>query len=181
MRKEIIFIGQGGQGIVLMGHIFAKIAQLEGKEVASLPSYGPEARGGKCASEVVISEKPIDFPGLLAPDILVAMSQEGYDASIARVLPETKVFFDIDTVKTILAAKASHIPIPATRKATEMGSRMAANMVILGVLVAVTRLILLDNLLKVVKEEIGEFANVNLEAVSEGYKLGKKYLMNRKG
>lgn len=177
MRKEIVFIGQGGQGVVLMGLIFAKVAQLEGKEAACLPSYGPEARGGKCASEVVISDEPIDFPGLTAPDILVAMSQEGYDASISKVSPETKVFFDIDTVKTILAAKASHIPIAATRKATEVGARIAANMVMLGAVVAVTRLVSLENLFDAVKRETSKFAEVNLDALREGYRIGKKHLI----
>lgn len=181
MRKEIVFIGQGGQGIVLLGQIFAKIAQLDGKKVACIADYGASARGDKCLSEVVISDKAIDFPGVMTPDVLVVMSQKGYDAWIFRVSSKTKIFFDINMVKTILPAKAAHIPVPATQKASELGSPLSANMIILGTVVAVTKLVSLNNLFEVVKKETGRFAGINLDAVKEGYKIGKKYSMKIQG
>ena len=53
-RKEIIFTGFGGQGIVLAGRILGEAAVLgDGKESTLVQSYGPEARGGACSAEVV--------------------------------------------------------------------------------------------------------------------------------
>lgn len=174
MRKEIVFVGEGGQGIVLMGEILGKVAQLCGKEVAIFADYGAAARGGKCASEIVISDRAIDFPGVVSPDILVAMSQRGYDAWISKISPKTKVFFDADTVKSISPALALHIPVLATKKAIEIGFPLSANMVMLGAIVAVTKLVSLRELFEIIKKETGRFAEINLEAVKEGYKLGKE-------
>lgn len=174
MRKEIIFVGQGGQGIILMGEIFAKAANLDRKEVACTSSYGAAARGGECSSKVVISNEPIDFPGVMNPDFLVVMSQEEYDKWIFEISSGSKVFFDLDIIKIIKPDKADHVPILATRIATELGSRMAANMVMLGLVAAITELISIDSLLKVVEEESGKFSEINLEAVKRGYKIGKE-------
>ena len=56
MRNEIMFAGFGGQGIVKAALLLAQAAGLyEDKHVAQTQSYGPEARGGACKSEVVIS------------------------------------------------------------------------------------------------------------------------------
>ena len=62
MRNEVMFAGFGGQGVVKAALLLSLAAGLhEDKEVAQTQSYGPEARGGACRSEVVISDKEIDY------------------------------------------------------------------------------------------------------------------------
>ncbi len=62
IEKEILITGFGGQGIVLTGNILGKAATLYDKKHATMTqSYGPEARGGACSSQVVISEYEILF------------------------------------------------------------------------------------------------------------------------
>ena len=62
MRREVRIAGFGGQGVITMGSILAVAAGIfEDLEVAQTQSYGPEARGGACRSEVVISDEPIDY------------------------------------------------------------------------------------------------------------------------
>ena len=57
MRNEVMFAGFGGQGVIKAALLLAISAGLyEDKEVAQTQSYGPEARGGACRSEVVISD-----------------------------------------------------------------------------------------------------------------------------
>lgn len=46
MKKEYIFAGFGGQGMLLIGKFMAMACMLDGKHVSWLPSYGPEMRGG---------------------------------------------------------------------------------------------------------------------------------------
>lgn len=46
MKKEFIFAGFGGQGMLLIGKFLAMACMLDGKHVSWLPSYGPEMRGG---------------------------------------------------------------------------------------------------------------------------------------
>ena len=42
MKKEYIFAGFGGQGMLLIGKFLAMACMLDGKHVSWLPSYGPE-------------------------------------------------------------------------------------------------------------------------------------------
>src|SRR3990170_4993194 len=79
MRQEVRLAGFGGQGIILAGYVLGKAAALyDGKNAILTQSYGPEARGGACSAELVISDEPIDYPLLSQPDFLVCMSQEAF-------------------------------------------------------------------------------------------------------
>ena len=57
---QVRFAGLGGQGILLMGEILGEAAVLEKKYVGQTASYGAEARGSACKSDVVISDSWID-------------------------------------------------------------------------------------------------------------------------
>ena len=86
---QIRLSGFGGQGVVLAGLLLGEAGVAEGKYVAGSNSYGAQARGSGCKSEVVFSDAPIDFPHLTTADILVAMSQGTYDQYCADINPET--------------------------------------------------------------------------------------------
>ena len=76
MRQEVRIGGFGGQGVIMTGIVIGKAASLfDGKNAVQTQSYGPEARGGASKTEVVISDEPIDYPKVQAPDIFIAMSQ----------------------------------------------------------------------------------------------------------
>ena len=79
MRQEIRIAGYGGQGIIMAGVILGEAASREGKFAVQTQSYGPESRGGAARSEVVISQEVIDYPKVICPDILVILSQPGFD------------------------------------------------------------------------------------------------------
>ena len=84
--KEIIITGFGGQGIILAGRILGKAAALgDHKESTLVESYGPESRGGACSAQVIISDKTIHYPYVGYPDILICMSQSGYDKFIGHI------------------------------------------------------------------------------------------------
>jgi 2-oxoglutarate ferredoxin oxidoreductase subunit gamma len=72
MRNEVMFAGFGGQGVVKAALLLSLAAGLhEDKEVAQTQSYGPEARGGGCRSEVVISDKELAYMTNMNIDTLV--------------------------------------------------------------------------------------------------------------
>ena len=73
MRTEVRIAGFGGQGIVLAGAILGEAAILAGLEAVQTQSYGPESRGGAARSEVVISERAVDYPRVTCPDVLVVL------------------------------------------------------------------------------------------------------------
>jgi 2-oxoglutarate ferredoxin oxidoreductase subunit gamma len=140
-RIEIRLAGEGGQGMILAGIILAEAAAIyDGKQVTQTQSYGPESRGGASRSEVVISDSEIDHPEVLAPDVVVALSQEAYSKFAKTTHAGGLLIVDEDTVKT--SADFVGIKIPIARIAYETtGKAITANTVALGVLVGLTTLV----------------------------------------
>jgi 2-oxoglutarate ferredoxin oxidoreductase subunit gamma len=76
---EIRIAGFGGQGVILAAIVVGRAAAIEEGAFATMTqSFGPEARGGACSAQVIVSDKPILYPYVTAPDMLVVMSQEAY-------------------------------------------------------------------------------------------------------
>jgi len=87
-ERKIFFTGFGGQGIIMAGDILGRAAALyAGKQATMTQNYGPEARGGACSSQVVISDEEILYPYADEPDILLCMSQEGYTKNVDCLPP----------------------------------------------------------------------------------------------
>ena len=86
-ERHVLLTGFGGQGIVLAGDILGKAASLYDQKHATMTqNYGPEARGGACSSQVIISPEEILFPCVENPEILVCMSQEAYTKNVKKLL-----------------------------------------------------------------------------------------------
>jgi len=168
MRKEIKVAGFGGQGIILMGVLLAKAAgYYQDLEIAQTQSYGPEARGGACRAEVVLSDEPIDYIKTLNPDIFIAMSQLALDQYIDEVDPETTTVFVDETLMERVPASITHLyRIPATKLAEEKcGTKMVANTVMLTAMVKITKVISVDALRSAIAEQLApKMVNVNLIA-----------------
>jgi len=135
MRKEIIFAGFGGQGIILMGVVLAQMMEYyPDLQVAQAQSYGPVSRGGACRTDVVISDQQINFPKAARPDIMIFMSEESVKRYLQEGDPEkTHVAYDNTLIRSIPAIYKRVFPVPATKVAEEeLQNRMVANMYMLG-------------------------------------------------
>lgn len=173
-RKELRIAGFGGQGVVLSGQIVGKAAAIYDSGFATMTqSYGPEARGGSCTTEVVISSEPIDYPYVACPQTLIILAQEAYANYGHNLSAGTMVIIDPDLVITDPSQNHPPLSIPATRMAREMGRVVVANIIMLGFLAAVSDFIspeaLRKSVLASVPEGTGEF---NLEAFDRGYAYG---------
>jgi len=133
-RFEIRLSGSGGQGIILASIILAEAAGIfEGYHVSQTQSYGPEARGGKCKAEVVISSKQIDYPKAVQLDMMLAMNQASCDAYYYDFKPNGLLLVDSGLVEQIPTSRV--VELPFTNIAREAaGKAMFANIVALGVL-----------------------------------------------
>jgi len=173
--KQVILCGFGGQGIVLAGTILAQAAFNDGKWVSSTDSYGAAARGGACRAEVVISERPIMFPYVIAADTLIAMYQTAYDKYIGRVkLGEGVVIYDERFVPEEMKG-LKYVGIPASRTAIEeLNNGMAANVIILSAAVEMTDVVSKKELKSAIEEIIPErLRELNLKAMNIGFRLGR--------
>ncbi|HAZ31894.1 MAG TPA: 2-oxoacid:ferredoxin oxidoreductase subunit gamma [Dehalococcoidia bacterium] len=175
--KQIRLCGLGGQGIVLGGTILGHAGINDGKWVAGSSSYGSEARGSACRAEVIISDELIIFPHITRPDILIAMSQEAYDKYIKDMgRDEETIIYDEQMVRTEEISGLRQLGFPASSVATkELENKLVANMVILGIVAEVTRIVSQNALLSAIEKNVPErFKALNLRAAELGLKLGRE-------
>ncbi|MEW6660922.1 MAG: 2-oxoacid:acceptor oxidoreductase family protein [Bacillota bacterium] len=170
---ECRFSGFGGQGIMLAGLILAEAAGVyEEKNVVQTRSYGPEARGSACRSEVIISQSPIDYLEVTRPDFLLALTQEAFDKYLPEVKENGVIVVDPDYVqKRETNRQVRVIPVPVTAIAREkVGNPVTANVVALGVMGAVTNVVSRDSLAAAVQGTAPRGTEtINLEALAAGY------------
>ena len=161
--------GFGGQGIVLAGLLLGRAATFDGKFVAGSNSYGAQARGSACRSEVVISEDPIDFPHVTVPDIGGVMSQRAYDLFSRRVERGGLIFYDSQFISP--HPRKILIDVPATGMALrEIGDKRVANVIMLAAIVANTEIVSQGALLQAIEESVkGEFLEINKNAATLGF------------
>jgi 2-oxoglutarate ferredoxin oxidoreductase subunit gamma len=181
IKTEILITGFGGQGIVLAGQVLGAAACLKDHLESTLTqSYGPEARGGACSTQVIISDKPIHYPYVRNPDILVCMSQTGYD-KYGRLLKDNGILIiDQDMVKSIGNTGAGVFPIRATRIAEELGFKMMANIVMLGFITSITGAVSIDGMLASVADSVPRGTEeANIAAFNRGYDFGLALLKAR--
>lgn len=179
-RYEIRIVGSGGQGVVLASIILAEAAgHFEGLYAAQTQNYGPEARGGYSMAEVVLSREPILYPFVIAPDLLVALNQEGLNRHKGEVKEAGITVVDSSNVLHVPEGRV--IPVPITEIAIrETGRQMAANMVTLGVISKLTKYVSKASLEKAIRERVPKGTEeVNLRAFEAGYKAVKKVQLSK--
>ncbi|MGC9345193.1 MAG: 2-oxoacid:acceptor oxidoreductase family protein [Candidatus Bathyarchaeales archaeon] len=183
-RREIMFAGFGGQGIVTAAYITGQAAAIyDDKESTLTQIYGPEARGSACYSGVVVSEKEISYPYLLNPEIMVIMSQDAYEKFLSRLRGGGILIIDSSLVKPDeRATKYRLYEVPATEIAEEMGARIVANVVMLGFVGGIWDAVSVEGLRESVKSRVPtKHLDLNLRAFEKGVELAEKALQKEVG
>jgi 2-oxoglutarate ferredoxin oxidoreductase subunit gamma len=175
---EIRFAGYGGQGIIRSGIIVGRAASIyDNKHATMSQSFGPEARGGACSSQLVVSDTKVLYPYITASDFLVAMSQAGYEKFEPEMGEQAMLLYDEDLVKPKSGDNIKAFAIPATRFAEQLGRKIVANVVMLGFLTAVTDVVSYEAMRKALPESVPEKAvELNMKAFERGYEYGKQIL-----
>jgi 2-oxoglutarate ferredoxin oxidoreductase subunit gamma len=180
---EIRFSGFGGQGIIRCGLITGKaLAIYDNKHATMTQSFGPEARGSACSSQLVVSDDRVLYPYISLPEILISMSQEAYDKYEPELRDDGILIIDKDLVKTRPPrGKIETYAIPSTRFAEELGNRIIANLVMLGFFTAVTKIVSPEAMKKALPGLVpSRFLDLNIKAFDKGYEYGKKILAEEK-
>jgi 2-oxoglutarate ferredoxin oxidoreductase subunit gamma len=174
MRKEVRLAGFGGQGIILAGYVLGKAAALyDGKEAIFTQSYGPEARGGSCAAEVVISEEPIGYPLVSEPKYVAVMSQAAFTKYGAAAAEGAVLVVDADLVEGADQMDWAR-GIPATRMAQDLGTRIVGNMVMLGFFCGVTDLVSTSAMEEAIRTSVPpKTIDLNLKAFNMGLEYSR--------
>ena len=180
MRIEVRIAGFGGQGVILAGIIVGKAASLfDGINAVQTQSYGPEARGGASKTEVVISDEDIQYPKVMSPDVLVAMSHEAAITYIHDLKDEGIIIIDPDLVdeseiKDFLIEhniKVYYARVTKTAE-NEVGLRIVANIVMVGAITKLTDVISYDGARESVLSSVPPGTEKkNIQAFEAGYAM----------
>ncbi len=178
-RTEIKIGGFGGQGVILSGYILGRAASIyDNKYATMIQAFGPEARGSACSAQLIISDEQITYPYIVAPNVMVLMSQEAYSKFSPELAAGGVLLTEEDLVATHnLRPDAKHFSIPATRFAEELGKRLVLNIVMLGFATAVTNLVGREAARSAVKVSVPKGTeDLNFAAFEKGYEYGMQLL-----
>jgi indolepyruvate ferredoxin oxidoreductase beta subunit len=125
MRRQIVCVGTGGQGVILLVRVLCEGARKEGLPVLSAETHGMAMRGGSVICEVKIGgfASPLVLPG--RADAMLAL-----DAGEA----ERNRYYLGPSGAAIVNTPTPSVPgeVDALTLAREAGSPQALNMVLLG-------------------------------------------------
>ncbi len=169
---ELRLSGSGGQGLILGGIILAEAAINGGLNAVQSQSYGPEARGGASKAEVIISDTDIHYPKVRKPDVFLALTQKAYDKYVDSVKEDGIIIVD-ETVSTLGGRGSAEYSLPILDTAKDVvGKAMVANIVALGAINSIVKLVSDDVLEKAVLNRVPPGTEaLNKKALEEGKKL----------
>ena len=175
-KTEIQIAGFGGQGVILAGGILGRAAAIYDEKYATLThSYGPEARGGACSAQVIISEERVAYPYVEKPDILVLMSREAGEKYLPNLRKGGMMIYENELVKVPDDYPEEAYGFPGLRMAENMGNRIVLNMVMLGFVCSVCGMITPDAMRKSIRQTVPHGTeDINVMAFDRGYQYGKK-------
>lgn len=150
---DLVIVGVGGQGVILISDVVGRAAVLAGKSVCGAETHGMAQRGGSVINHTRIGCSFSPLVALGGADVLLAL-EPGEALRFARYLsPEGVALVNTRPVfpATVTAGLASYPPIPkilsslsehcsrvldmdATALAGKAGTAQAMNVVMLGAL-----------------------------------------------
>ncbi len=180
-RTEVRIGGFGGQGVILTGYVIGKAASLfDNKNATMTQSFGPEARGSACSSQIVISEGAILNPYVKTPQVMVIMSQEAFTKFSPGLDVNGMMLVEEELVDPQgLPSTVRLFGIPATRIAEGLGRKVVLNMVMAGFFTAVTKLVSKDAMRKAIETSVPRGTEgLNLLAFEKGFEYGLTKVQN---
>jgi 2-oxoglutarate ferredoxin oxidoreductase subunit gamma len=179
MLEEVIIAGFGGQGVMLMGRLLAYAGMLEGKNVAWMPSYGPEMRGGTANCTVIISSEEIASPVIPYPRSIIVMNKPSLDKFEATVQKDGLIIINESLIdQKVKRDDVSIVSVPANDLANELGNLKVANMVVLGAYVKKSEVVKLETIFKALEKVLAgrnqKLIDLNKKALKQGEELVKE-------
>lgn len=178
-RWEFRLSGTGGQGLITAGIILAEAAVLAGKEVVQSQSYGPEARGGASKAEVIIDEKQINYPKVVIPNVLLAISPQAANKYGSEIKENGLIIIDSSLISDFNNEKARVVEIPITKLAKEdVGNILTANILALSAVVGLTKVVDFEYLKEAVLNRIPKGTEeLNIKAMEIGWQWAEKHVV----
>ncbi|MFQ6060641.1 MAG: 2-oxoacid:acceptor oxidoreductase family protein [Thermoplasmata archaeon] len=188
---EIKLFGRGGQGIVTAGNLLSQAAGYSGLYAQSIPTFGPERRGGPSICSLRISDRPILLRcAVTQPEIVCVFDptiwhfinvltgfQKGGKAVFNTRLSPTEVEEVLKEGRYGYGLKNDRCEI-WTLDATEIAERVLGkpitNTAMLGAFSRATGLVGMRDLGKAIEKRFRGEAKDNIRAAEEAFNSVKK-------
>lgn len=186
--RSILFVGVGGQGIILVSKILTEGLVKFGYDVKMSEVHGMAQRGGSVTTQVRFGEKVYSpLIGVGEADVIVAFEKVEAARWIQYLKPEGSLVvnnYEIYSVPVLIGAEqypdgvidklrsgiSNTVVIDAAGIAEKVGSIRAQNVVLLGALVKALGLVELD-WDSVIRDIVpSKLCDINIKAFNEGIK-----------
>ena len=172
-RMELRLVGAGGQGVILASIILAEAAVRAGRYACQGQSYGPEARGGACKAEAIVSDRKISYPEVTDPVFVMALTQKAADKYVRNLRKDAIVLLDrrVEIPEGAEQYKLYQLPILDTAE-YEIGRAVTANILAVGVINRILNICSFEELAETVKGRVPkEMQEINLKALQAGHDM----------
>lgn len=178
MKKEIKFVGVGGQGVIMAASVLARSASVfDGQFAVLTKKYTSDMRGGEVSSGVILSSERVIYPLVDEPDVLVALSQEGCDKYLKDLKSGGILIYDSDLVTPVVSdASIEQFGAPFnTMAVSHFKKRAVMNMIVLGFVNGVIGAVSEDSLNRAMAEMIPpRFIDLNRKVLEEGTRRARE-------
>ena len=178
---ELMIAGTGGRGVLLVGRLVAQAGMDRYRHVLFFPNYAPAMRGGESECTVMLSDSPFGSPVRFEPACAIVMTGSALTLMQDRVKAGGVLIMDTSVMSDKVPRNdITSYAIPATEKAVDLGGNQAANMVLLGAYLELSRAVPLDLVEKALDARLqGESKHhalmLNKRALNEGAELMARY------
>ncbi len=175
MEKNFIIAGFGGQGVLLAGEVLANAFMMAGKNVTWYPCYGAEMRGGTVNCEIVMNDsEEVSAVNKKEADFVVALNQASVDRFVSKIKKGGWMIANSSLAKEIKTrADINYLFAPITKLAENVGNIKMTNILALGILAKVSKLVTLESLTEALDAVIPAYRKnlipLNLKALKIGY------------
>lgn len=172
MKKELLFSGIGGQGVITLGETLCDAAIKAGYNVTFVPFYGQEKRGGRTMCNIVISDG-VESPIISEADIMLIFDERSLHDYQALMSESGTMILNSDLVEIEPETACKNIKkIPFSQMAQKLGNSKTANVVALGYIAQFLPMIPYDKIAAEVEKSFAakpKLIPLNLEALKTGY------------
>ena len=173
---EVIVVGAGGRGAQATGQVLAHAGVSLYKHVLWSASYFAALRGAASDCIVVLSDDEIYCPWPESVEALIVLEPRRWKDFEATVRPGGIVISESGGLEA--KAKRQDImmyPISAMEIARNLGSSLAANFVLMGAYIGITKALPAEPCEQAIKERFsGKAQELNLAALREGMLAASK-------
>ncbi len=183
MRRQLRFVGVGGQGVILAGEILAEAKIKSGGYGVKSATYTSQVRGGPTKVDILLDDNEILYPYANEGEIefMIATAQVSYDQFKDGVKEGGNIVVEPNLVTPTDEDRKKwniyEIPLITIAK-EEVGNVITQSVVALGITMEMTKVLDFDLVMEVTLEKVpAKVHEVNKKAYELGIKYAKEALV----